>query len=120
MCMYATGCIYDSDCITSNLCVYFRTGSPFQQCLEDPQYSDRTALQSTSCLITYGVTNSGYGCTSNSQCCNPFAVCSNQQCVLQQSCIYYRPSSRLLSIDFVLPRINSSQLIQSDRMVSLI
>jgi hypothetical protein len=86
MCMYATGCISTSDCISGIICKYFYSGSPYQQCLEDPIYSN-----SPNCFITYGVQNSGFGCSTSSQCCNPFASCIGQQCVLQQSCIYYKP-----------------------------
>lgn len=91
------GCIFDAGCTKANpcypglKCVQQWFGG---QCSEDPQYIFDPQAPTTKCVVT----ETGYGCTKNSDCCNPYAICINdwvdntgkkwfKQCAM--ACMFY-------------------------------
>jgi len=84
LCMYATGCSTDSDCISGNKCYQF---NGFSQCLQNPKYTDKVALAKPTCKNTQYTMNAEWGCSTSSDCCNEFATCVDQFCLLLQPCV---------------------------------
>ena len=91
LCNYATGCGPSSPCCAGLTCNVF---SGFTQCLEPSGYTTST----NGCILTA----SGYGCTSNANCCNPSAICSNKFCQLPCSTAA-SPSSSPSGLPIITP-----------------
>lgn len=71
LCEYQQSCVKDSDCCPGLSCVTFNT---YSLCEENQKY--RKIVKN--CTLT----NQGYGCKMNTDCCNPGAICNKAK----QSC----------------------------------
>lgn len=68
LCMFASACVQDSDCCPG---LYCQIHAGWTMCVE-PAYNASLCVTSLY----------GYGCQSNSNCCNPNATCENKVCTL--------------------------------------
>jgi hypothetical protein len=77
-CMFATNCVPNFPSCCPGLHCVGTDGNT--QCLESTVYTSKVG-----CVVT-----NQNGCNKNSDCCNPFAVCSNyKNCILNYTCNYY-------------------------------